>query len=401
MLVVVGCGNREGAAGTTKVVPLRWEACGDLDCATFEVPLDQFALDVDGPTRIALRAYRQVSKSSNSRHVPLIIHPGGPGADVRAAVVGAREALAPTIEDFDLYALSTRGTIDGTAFDCGESLSDLRVIDVDPDATERFAKGCNDASGALVGKMGTRQSVEDLEDFRRALSFDMIRYLGWSYGATLGATWVMSHPGSLAAMVLDAPSDPRVSRAEEVRLRYVAASSAFKRNPLAGSFLTAGNSREDALARDYLLYEPDTSARGERLVSLRLGETPDGKNDGGIETQIGVHCSDVTRTEARAALDIPEPEPGIGFGAAFDRICLELAESQTPLTRTTTAGSATHPDVMVVSTTGDHVIPSTLSRRLASRQGWQSVVVEADRHLSVGFDAATTKKAMSFLSAGD
>ena len=400
-VLLAGCGSAEKTAETQSGESFDWEACGEVECATISMPLDQFAPDSGSSSRIDLRVYRQVSPSPESRHIPLVIHPGGPGADVRAAVAGARVALAPIIDDFDIYALSTRGTVDGTAFDCGTSLHDLRVIDIDARAAARFANGCVDKSGSLMGLVGTRQSVEDLEDFRVALGFETVRFLGWSYGATLGAAWAMTHPQSIQSMVLDAPSDPRLPRADELRERYAAASDAFARSTISTALDTAGNTRESALAREYLLYEPDAVGSGSELTALRLGETPDGKNDGGIETQIGVHCSDVTHSESRAAINIAEPAPKIGFGATFDRVCLELAESLTPLAAIDVDPKATRLDVMVVSATGDHVVPSVVSQGLASNMLWRSVVVEADRHLSVGFDPVATKKAMAFLATGE
>jgi hypothetical protein len=137
------------------------------------------------------------------------------------------------------------------------------------------------------------------------------------------------------------------------------------------------------------------------LTALRLGETSDGRNDGGIETQIGVHCADVSHAEAQAAIDLVEPTPKVGFGASFDRVCLELAESTTPLTGLDVDAKSTRLDVMVVSATGDHVVPSVVSQRLAKDMLWQRVVVDADRHLSVGFDSVATKKAMAFLATGE
>ena len=350
---------------------------------------------------VRLRAYRQLSNAAGSRHLPLVIHPGGPGADVRAAVEGARSALAPIIDDFDIYALSTRGTIDGTAFDCGKSLDDLRSVDIDTTAAHRFASACRMLSADLVGRVGTRDSVADLETFRRSLGFDRVRFLGWSYGATLGAAWAMSHPSSIRSMVLDAPSDPRLAWAKELRVRYEAASRAFERSGVSKEVDGSGNPRETALAREYLLYEPATTASGRGLVALRLGETPDGHNDGGIETQIGVHCSDVSVEEAEQAASIDEPGPRIGFGPTFDRVCIELGGAIRPLIDLHVDDRATRVDAMIVATTGDHVIPASISVALAKSMHWSVTEVDARRHLAVGFDPVATKKAMAFLDSGD
>ena len=398
--VVVGCGEREATPVSAPAPTLDWVTCGELECAQIVVARDRREPRFKSSARIELAAYRDVSPSPESRHLPLIIHPGGPGTDVRAAVVAARDALAPIIDDFDIYALSTRGSVDGFAFDCGPSLDDLRVVDTDADAALRFARSCLRQSSTLVGNVGTLDSVDDLETFRLAIGLEKVRYLGWSYGATLGAAWAMVHPGSLRAVVLDAPLDPRLPWPEVLPLRYEAAAGVLARRG-GSSRLGDEIDRNRALAREYSLYEPATSRPPADLASLRLGETPDGNNDGGIETQIGVHCSDVTHAEASRAISVAEPSPWIGFGATFDRVCLGLPEAPRPLSGIAVDRAASRVDAMVVSTTGDHVIPSVVSRRLAEGMLWRHVVVDADRHLSVGFDDVATKKAMAFLATGD
>lgn len=399
--LLIGCGPREDRAEPASLVAIEWETCGDVECATFGVPLDRVASPSSRSTLLELRAYRQISPKNGSRHLPLVIHPGGPGTDARAAVSRARTALAPIIDDFDIYALSTRGSVDGAAFDCGESLRDLRVIDTDSAAAGRFARGCRVRSPQLVGHAGTLDSVDDLEDFRRALGFGSVRFLGWSYGATLGAAWAMTRPSSLRSIVLDAPSDPRSPWDVVLVRKYDAASRAFARGAVSTSLDGPMTPRETALWRDYLLYEPKATDDISTLTSLRLGETPDGHNDGGIETQIGVHCSDVTRAETRAAIDVPEPDPRIGFGATFDRVCMELPPPSRPLSTIEVDSTSTRLDVMVVSTTGDHVIPASVSQELARAMLWRGVIVDANRHLSVGLDSVVTKKAMAFLATGD
>jgi pimeloyl-ACP methyl ester carboxylesterase len=395
--MLMACGRHELEPGGPPPTKWEWLACGDVDCADFVVPRDRGAAFSDD---LVLKAYRSISPAATSRHLPLIIHPGGPGADVRAAVSRAREFLAPIIDDFDVYALSTRGSVDGTAFDCGDSLAALRVADTEASAAQRFAEGCTAKSAPLIGNVGTRQSVEDFEQFRAAIGFDRVRFLGWSYGATLGAAWAMTHPGSIRSIVLDAPSDPRASWSRVLEAKHEVASRMWSKRVSAPLAEVDVSEREVALAREYLLYEPTAVGDAKSLAALRLGETPDGRNDGGIETQIGVHCSDVTHAEARAAIAVGESTPKIGFGSVFDRICLQLPGSSTPLSELVPDDAATRVDAMVISATGDHVVPAIVSRDLARRMSWRNVAVDLERHLAVGFDAKTTKTAMAFLATG-
>ena len=395
---LLACGRHEVEPGGVPPTEWEWSGCGDVDCADFVVPRDRGAAFSED---LVLKAYRSISPAATSRHLPLFIHPGGPGADVRAAVSRARELLAPIIDDFDIYALSTRGAVDGTAFDCGESLANLRIVDTETSAAQRFAAGCTAKSAPLIGNVGTRQSVEDLEQFRAAIGFDKVRFLGWSYGATLGAAWAMTHPASIRSIVLDAPSDPRASWSRVLEAKYEVASRLWSQRVSSPLNEADVNEREGALAREYLLYEPTAVGDAKSLAALRLGETPDGGNDGGIETQIGVHCSDVTHAEARAAIAVRESSPRIGFGSVFDRICLELPESLVPLSELVPEDAATRVDAMVVSATGDHVVPANVSRDLARTMLWRNVVIDLDRHLVVGFDEKTTKTVMAFLATGN
>jgi pimeloyl-ACP methyl ester carboxylesterase len=395
--VLISCGPRESNRSVVAPIDRTWIECGDVECADFVVPLNRGAVFSED---LVLKAYRSMSPVATSRHLPLIIHPGGPGSDVRAAVSRARELLAPIIDDFDVYALSTRGAVDGTPFDCGDSLDDVRVVDTDTNAVQRFAERCLEESASLTGNVGTRQSVEDLEQFRAAIGVDKVRFLGWSYGATLGAAWAMTYPASIRSIVLDAPSDPRVPWSGVVREKYDVASRVWAErasDPISGSDM---NERERALAREYLLYEPMAVDDAETLAALRLGETSDGRNDGGIETQIGVHCADVIHAEARAAIAVRESSPTIGFGSVFDRVCLELPESTTPLSQLIPDDAATRVNAMVISAMGDHVMPANVSRDLAREMSWKYVAVDLQRHLTVGFDARATKTAMAFLATG-
>ncbi|MEY2967392.1 MAG: hypothetical protein RIQ64_19 [Actinomycetota bacterium] len=400
---LVACGGRETEPGVESAAAWQWVECGGVECADFVVPRDRRAAFSDG---LGLRAYRSESPAGSSRHLPLIIHPGGPGADVRAAVSRARELLAPIIDDFDIYALSTRGSVDGEAFDCGSSLDDLRIVDTDANAARRFADGCIARSGDLVGRVGTLDTVDDMEDFRRALGLQQVRFLGWSYGATVGAVWAVTHPSSIRRIVLDAPSDPRMKRFEAARRQMDAASGAFLRTASGSEVETSGfMSREIALARDYVLYDGGLEQVAESstltLAELRLGETPDGNNDGGIETQIGVHCSDTSRSDSEDAIVLVEPTPAVGFGSVFDRVCRELPDPPRPLSKLAVDDRATVVDALIVATSGDHVVPAEVSTTLASDMSWRRLVVDAPRHLSVGFDVRATKTAMAFLATGD
>lgn len=386
-----------------------------------------------------LALYRRVSTQPNSPHIPLIIHPGGPGADVKQAVESAGELLAPMVEDFDVYGLSTRGTFDGKGYDCVELLDDVVLADTDGVAAGRFADACLARVPELIGNVGTRDTVEDLEDMRVALGLDEVRYLGWSYGATIGATWALLHPESIGAMVLDAPADPREPWSEQIAYAFAAGkrslasvlercdgdSSCRGDESLSDIYSRVVEAVEKgllgrgtftprllALAIEMPLYDGSHLELAEalraadigdesRLLDLlfrRLGQTPDRRNDGGIETQIGVRCADMSRSDIEASLKFIESESGVtGFGGAFERICAELPDAPRPLGSIVGTPAAKSVTVMVFASEGDPIIPVEVSSTLAREMGWRFRSTAALQHLTVGFDEAATREAMNLL----
>ena len=388
-----------------------------------------------------LAVYRRVSAQPNSAHIPLIIHPGGPGADVKQAVQSVDELLAPMIEDFDVYGLSTRGTFDGKGYDCVEFLDDVEKVDLDANAAKRFADACVAKVPELVGNVGTRDTVEDLEDLKIALNLDAVRFLGWSYGATIGATWALLHPKSIDVMVLDAPADPREHWSEQIPFTFKAGKrsliaalddcdkdsackgkesltdvySHVSEKALKGSLGTRDyvmSSRDLALAVEMPLYDGSFQQLADALRAAdvgdvsklkdllfhRLGQTSDRHNDGGIETQIGVHCSDMSRADINASLAAIGDGSGVtGFGGAFERICAALPDAPRPLGDITVTTAARMANVMVFASEGDPIIPVEVSSTLARELGWQLRVTPALQHLAVGFDDNATREAMNFL----
>lgn len=415
-----------------------WEACGDLECSTLTVPLDRGDPDAGSLT---LALYRRISKQPNSAHIPLIIHPGGPGADVRQAVESTGELLAPIVEDFDVYGLSTRGTFDGRGFDCVAYLDDVVRADVDDEAASTFAEACASKAADLIGRLGTRDTVDDLEDLRRELGLEQVSFLGWSYGATVGATWALLHPESIRAMVIDAPADPRNPWADQMpyvfragKRTLAAAFDACDRDPACrgdesmnnvyarvaarardgalGDGPTLTSLREVALAVEMPLYDGSFQALADALRSAdrgdlaalrdllfrRLGQTSDRRNDGGIETQIGVRCSDMSRSDIDASLEIIGEDAGVtGFGGAFERICAQLPDAPRPLGSIEVTAAARKVKAMVVASEGDPVIPAEVSSTLATEMGWTLRVIPLTAHLAVGFDENATREAMQFL----
>lgn len=420
-----GCGASSVVPVEVTVVPPRFSACGNIECSTITVPVDRTGT-VKGD--VELGVYRR--KGSATPTQPLVVHPGGPGADVKELVEKIDQFLGADVEKFDVIGLATRGTPDVSPVTCVKDLDDIVSAATSDSTAMRVAEGCK--SAALVGHSSTLDTVNDLEQLKTALGLPQVDYLGWSYGATIGATWMMTHPTSLHTVVLDAPADPGLPWAGQLRstlqaqqenfstyLRGCGASPGceFGTDPLVRvkSLVARTDPVKVGLALELSMYDADLGKFARALVAAaegdptslnsaanaRLGRAANGTDDGGMEAQLAVQCSDVSHADAANAVSTAESfTPStirIGLGAALDRVCLHLPEPATPLGRVSAMSGARNANVLVVATRLDAASPAWVSLSLASRMGWGTYVVDAAVHLAVGFDRAATTAALGCL----
>jgi len=405
---------------------LPFTTCGKIECGRIVVPIDY--ADKQSPT-IELAVYRRQGTQSDAKQHPLFVHPGGPGADMRQVVEQFTTLFPIDAESFDVIGLSTRASQDGTGAQCTNNLDDVVRAKYDDAAAQRVANGCTTMSPKLVGHSGTRDSVEDINQLRLLLGYKTIGFAGWSYGATLGAALVMQYPDIVSAAVLDAPADPTVAWSEEFiaqqkqQLRtlseQVSTSDYTKLLKLQQQLrVLPHNSINDttlAVALELRLYDksanefvtsiftPDVSSDTsiKSVADGRMGRDVNGTDDGGIETQIVVRCSDMSRDDARATVNAQVnqslKELQVGIGAAIERICSHLPQPKYPLRSLKVAKSAANAHVLVVATHDDPVMPSSFSVNMAKRMKWGSHIVNDSRHLAVGFNSSATELAIRCL----
>ena len=75
-------------------------------------------------------------------------------------------------------------------------------------ATKDLVDACLRALGESAPFFNTESTARDLDLLRAALGDARLTYVGFSYGAKLGAAYAHQFPGTVRALVLDAPSDP-------------------------------------------------------------------------------------------------------------------------------------------------------------------------------------------------
>ena len=122
---------------------------------------------------------------------------------------------------FDLVGLDPRGIGASTPLRCFDTLDQaLGVLPPFPfpvtaaeerlwvDADRTFARACARRGGPILDHMATADVARDLDLLRQAVGDRQLTYVGFSYGAYLGATYANLFPAKVRALVLDGVPDP-------------------------------------------------------------------------------------------------------------------------------------------------------------------------------------------------
>ena len=193
---------------------------GGFTCGTLTVPLDP-AMPQLGTVALALTRHRA---TSDRRIGSLLVNPGGPGASAVDFLHDAYTAIPAAVRArFDLVAFDPRGVGRTAPVRC-ESTAELdRYFHLDPaptsaagvaaiDAGNRaLARGCSQRSGRILPYVSTRIVAQDMDRVRAALGDPKLTYLGYSYGTSIGASYLEQFPTHVRAMVLDGALDPTLT----------------------------------------------------------------------------------------------------------------------------------------------------------------------------------------------
>jgi pimeloyl-ACP methyl ester carboxylesterase len=220
-----GGGVRPSASGDPSDSPvydqsLEWRSCGDLECATIQVPIDWS--DPYGPTA-TLSLNRSQARDPDARLGTILINPGGPGGsglEFLSSPYGFLSfAGSELLDHYDIVGFDPRGVGQSSPIDCGtdQELDDYLLSD-DVVTTEAeleaarqenadFALKCREFTGPLVENVDTVSAARDLDVIREAVGDEQLNYLGFSYGTQLGAVYAALYPENVGRMVLDGALD--------------------------------------------------------------------------------------------------------------------------------------------------------------------------------------------------
>jgi pimeloyl-ACP methyl ester carboxylesterase len=222
---------------------LKWAPCGDVpetECAGLEVPIDY--ANPNG-AKFTLRLARAPAVDPAKRKGMLLILPGGPGAGILEELGGMRtEQHVPEFQQqYDVVTFDPRGIGKSSPVRCdpkavpkAEMPMDRQPTQAEFDAVARanapFFKSCADATGELFWHLSAKDTVQDIERIRQALTpNDGIVSYAASYGSEYGAAYLEAYPQNVKALVLDAVMDHTVEYAPFLARNVMSVQDSFER----------------------------------------------------------------------------------------------------------------------------------------------------------------------------
>ncbi|WP_328353565.1 alpha/beta hydrolase [Mycobacterium sp. NBC_00419] len=195
-----------------------------VECSTLTVPFDYDK--PQGPS-FAVPVIRIPSKAAQPRL--LVTNPGGPGISGVNDLRSNREYFEKFTDTYTVVSFDPRGVggskpaircLDDTQrraiFDQPSVPASQADIDRAKDLAAGIGNACQAQFGDALAHVGTANVARDMDEIRKAMGFDQINYLGYSYGTFLGALYADMFPGKTDRIVLDSVMDPMLDY-QEVR----------------------------------------------------------------------------------------------------------------------------------------------------------------------------------------
>jgi pimeloyl-ACP methyl ester carboxylesterase len=234
-----------GAAFSQAAKPeLTWAPCGDIpdtECAGLPVPVD-YARPDDGT--MTLRLARAPSVDAAKRGSVLLLLPGGPGVGIKEIMGGEMRAAQHVAEfqrQYDVVTFDPRGIGKSSPIRCDPATAPAAETPMDRAPTQAefeavaranaaFIEGCAKASGAVLWHLSAKDTAQDIERIRQALSpNDGIVSYAASYGSAYAAAYLEAYPVKVKALVLDGVVDHSVDFATFIARNVMSVQDAFDR----------------------------------------------------------------------------------------------------------------------------------------------------------------------------
>ncbi len=275
-LLLAACGALLLAAGPARagieddLARLGGTPCPDSDftCVTLAVPLDH-ANPADARTLDVTFAVLPASGRSKGLFVTAT---GGPGSAGIGLADYYTSYFDPAItRRFDIVFFDQRGVGRSGGLTCPVAVAVFYRSQAAPEeAAARFSADCVTEMGSpeILPYLGTKQAVEDLELFRRAVASPRLWLYGESYGTQYAQEYAAAHPDALAGLVLDGTVDLTL----DGPAFWMDAAAAFER--ILGLTLSACDERprcrHDTTASAQVVYDQLADRLRERPAAVRF-----------------------------------------------------------------------------------------------------------------------------------
>ena len=222
---------------------LTWAPCGDVpdtECAGLQLPVDY--ANPDG-AKFTLRLGRAPALDPAKRKGVLLILPGGPGAGILEELGAMRmEQHIPEFQQqYDVVTFDPRGIGKSNPIRCDPKAAPKVEMPMDRQPTQAefdavaaangpFFKSCAEATGELFWHLSSKDTVEDIERIRQALTpkEGIVSYAA-SYGSEYGAAYLETYPQNVKALVLDAVMDHTIEYGPFLARNVLSVQDSFER----------------------------------------------------------------------------------------------------------------------------------------------------------------------------
>ena len=244
VLAALFVATKDAASAQTAKPELTWAPCGDVpdtECAGLPVPIDYAAPD---SAKITLRIARAPAVDAAKRRGVLLLLPGGPGTgimDIMAGELRETQHLPEFQRQYDVVTFDPRGIGKSSPIRCDPAMvptaempMDHKPTQAEFDAVARanaaFIKSCANASGELLWHLSAKDTAQDVERIRQAISpADGIVSYAASYGSAYGAAYLEAYPENVKALILDGVVDHTVDFATFSARNVMGVQDAFER----------------------------------------------------------------------------------------------------------------------------------------------------------------------------
>lgn len=162
--------------------------------------------------KIALKIVVWPALSHDPKPDPVFFLAGGPGQGAAKLARQVRELFSAIQAERDIVLVDQRGTGDSGPLECKSDDDTLASLNEPDDVGLARVKACLDQYQADPRFYTTPIAMDDLDDVRAFLGYELINIYGGSYGTRAGLVYLRQHGSRVRSLVLDgvAPPDMRL-----------------------------------------------------------------------------------------------------------------------------------------------------------------------------------------------